>query len=615
MHDWLQGTRRVAEAISGTPDCVPIYGPLPDHAMCMTGVSSKAFYTDPDLFVEAQLLLTEYYGLDLPYLEGDIHNIEAEALGRRIIFRPGAAPLLDPQHLLVESAADLDRIRTPDFDSAGRMPFMLKTYEAAARRTGLPALRWFCAPFSLACEVMGFSQLLDAMRHDPAFVRALLDALIERVLMPWVERGLQNHPGAWAATGVDHWASFPVITWSMFQEYVVPPAHRMRDHFGPLGYRVVVQSGWGDSYLPDPSRLFEERIRLQGALRGLDPDVQLLGPEVYAAAAQRHRVALGLGIDSALIHDGPVGAIVARIRDYILKAGPRGRLTLIINNVPGDTPPEHIHAAVAAVRFYGRYPLVDETDAPPFEMPDVEPFADFARRCGWKPGAPIWESVQPDPLSALTQAIVDGEVGRAAAEAARCLEADIGPQQLFEGALLAGMKETGRLWNEHIHFVPDVIMSSEAFKAAVRVIEGHHTRGGVGKAGTVVIGVVRGDIHDLGKSIVAAMLLAAGFEVVDLGVDVSTQVFVEAVAEYRPDILGIGAYLSTTMNEMRDVIAALNAAGLRSSVKVLVGGVPTTQSLADSIGADAWGSDAAATVTKALRLVGAEGGVRDSPRA
>ena len=120
----------------------------------------------------------------------------------------------------------------------------------------------------------------------------------------------------------------------------------------------------------------------------------------------------------------------------------------------------------------------------------------------------------------------------------------------------------------------------------------------------VVIGVVEGDMHDLGKSLVIAMLQSAGFEVIDLGIDVPNATFIQAVKEHKPAIVGLGAYMTTTMLMMKDFIGELKAQGLRDSVKVLVGGVPTSQEFADEVGADAWGKDAIITMEKALDLVG-----------
>jgi len=385
-HDWLTGRRRVAEATEGTPDCVPIYGPMPEHARYLTAVPTESFYTSPELFVEAQLLLFEYYGLDLPYLGGDVHNIEAEALGRRVIYRPRSAPLLEPGPPLLQSRTDVERLQTPDPHAAGRMPFALEVYRLAGERTGFPADRWFCAPFSLVCAVQGFPRVAHDALHDPAFLHGVMSALVERVLAPWIRCGLHQPPQSWAAIGHDPWATFPIISERLYRDFVWPYADMLHDSFAGEGCQVVLASGWGEARVENPIPILEERIRLRGALRGLDPDVQRLGPDLYAEVAARHGVALGLALDARLLRDGPIEAIVARVKHYIDRAGRNGRLSLIINHVPGDTPTAHLHAAVAATRLYGSYPIADNLDAIPFVMPAYEPFADFARRRGWALG-------------------------------------------------------------------------------------------------------------------------------------------------------------------------------------------------------------------------------------
>jgi 5-methyltetrahydrofolate--homocysteine methyltransferase len=123
-----------------------------------------------------------------------------------------------------------------------------------------------------------------------------------------------------------------------------------------------------------------------------------------------------------------------------------------------------------------------------------------------------------------------------------------------------------------------------------------------------VIGVVQGDMHDLGKSLVIAMLASAGFEVIDLGIDVPKEQFIAAVKQYKPDILGLGAYMSTTMLEMKEIIAELDKQGFRQGMKVMIGGVPTSQEFADEVGADAWGKDAMLAMQKALELIGGKNG-------
>jgi 5-methyltetrahydrofolate--homocysteine methyltransferase len=211
----------------------------------------------------------------------------------------------------------------------------------------------------------------------------------------------------------------------------------------------------------------------------------------------------------------------------------------------------------------------------------------------------------PDMLEAIKQAIVDGDDDIAVAQIEKALQEGINSVEVLKQAIVPGIERAGELWQENVYFVPDVVLSAEAFKAAMKTVEPHLSGLESNKLGTIIIGVVAGDMHDLGKSIVVAMLAGAGFQVVDLGVDVPTETFVEKVREVKPDILGIGCYMTTTMLGLKNVMTVLQEKGLRQDVKVMIGGVPTTQKLADEIGADAWGKDALDAADKAKRLVGA----------
>ena len=146
-------------------------------------------------------------------------------------------------------------------------------------------------------------------------------------------------------------------------------------------------------------------------------------------------------------------------------------------------------------------------------------------------------------------------------------------------------------------------MSTEAFRIAMEVIEPHLSAGQIGSAGKVLIGTVAGDMHNLGKKIVIDMLRCANFNVTDLGEDVPAATFIDRVKESKPDILGLGCYMTTTMPEMTNIITGLKHGGLRDNVKVIVGGVPISQEFADEIGADAWGKDAFDAVEKARQLL------------
>jgi 5-methyltetrahydrofolate--homocysteine methyltransferase len=183
------------------------------------------------------------------------------------------------------------------------------------------------------------------------------------------------------------------------------------------------------------------------------------------------------------------------------------------------------------------------------------------------------------------------------------LKAGAQPAIIISDALVPGIQEAGELWNKNVYFWPDIVMSTEAFRLAMEVLEPHLSAGQIGSAGNVLIGTVAGDMHNLGKKIVIDMLRCANFNVTDLGEDVPAVTFIDRVKESKPDILGLGCYMTTTMLEMRNIIAELKHSGLRDNLKVIVGGVPISQEFSDEIGADAWGKDAFDAVEKARQLV------------
>ncbi|MDY6834142.1 MAG: corrinoid protein [Chloroflexota bacterium] len=205
-------------------------------------------------------------------------------------------------------------------------------------------------------------------------------------------------------------------------------------------------------------------------------------------------------------------------------------------------------------------------------------------------------------LELIKQAIIDGDDAAAKTATERAVSEHIAPANILNSGIMPGIETAGQLWSEGQYFMPDVILSAEAFKLSSSVVEPLLKSGDAQILGVIAIGVVSGDMHDLGISIVTSMLRGAGFEVVELGIDVPVDVFVEAVRKNNVDIIGMGAYMSTTMLVMKEVIQKLKDENLRDKVKVLVGGVPLTQEYADEIGADAWGKDAIDAVVKAKRL-------------
>ena len=203
----------------------------------------------------------------------------------------------------------------------------------------------------------------------------------------------------------------------------------------------------------------------------------------------------------------------------------------------------------------------------------------------------------------LKQAVCEGLDVEAIQFAQAALDEGVPAITVLNEGVVAGLQMAGRLWQEGEYFVPEVVLSAEAFRHCVDLLKPRLRMGDIGRAGRCMFGTVAGDMHDLGKSIVMSMLSGAGFEMIDLGVDVPTHTFVSKVAEMKPDILGIGAYMTTTMLVIKDVITALERAGLRKSLVILVGGVSVTHRFAEQVGADGYASDALTAVQVAVELL------------
>jgi 5-methyltetrahydrofolate--homocysteine methyltransferase len=211
-----------------------------------------------------------------------------------------------------------------------------------------------------------------------------------------------------------------------------------------------------------------------------------------------------------------------------------------------------------------------------------------------------------DVCDLLRQAVLEGD-DIAAEELARQAVADGLPvTEILERSVMGGIQAAAELWQKNEYFLPDMVMSAEAFRQAMAVVEPLISNRQQQYTGRYLIGTVAGDMHDLGKMIVVAMLRGAGFEVIDLGEDVPRQTFLEKAAELQPDILGLGCYMTTTMAEVTEIVRQVKSGDLRDAVSVMIGGVPTSQDFADEIGADAWGKDALDTVEKCRALMEAK---------
>jgi len=208
-------------------------------------------------------------------------------------------------------------------------------------------------------------------------------------------------------------------------------------------------------------------------------------------------------------------------------------------------------------------------------------------------------------LDQLYNAIVDGNAKAAAALAKDAVAANVDPQTLLNDYMIPAMDEVGARFAANECFVPELLISARAMKAGLEVIRPLLLAQASEPAGSVIVATVQGDIHDIGKNLVATMLEGGGFRIIDIGTDVGPDKLVDAVHEHHPQIVALSALLTTTLPSMKRLIDALARAGVRNSVKVMIGGAPVTQAYADEIGADGYSDNAAGAVTLARRLIDA----------
>jgi len=208
-------------------------------------------------------------------------------------------------------------------------------------------------------------------------------------------------------------------------------------------------------------------------------------------------------------------------------------------------------------------------------------------------------------FNAMAQSIIDGESEEAEKLAIRAIEMGIDPLDAINNGFVVGIDHVGDLFSHGEVFLPELVMAGEAMKTVVNVLEPEMSKRGTERKilGTIVLGTIEGDIHDIGKTLVGTMLSAAGFKVIDLGVDVPVTTLVERARAENADIIGVSSLLTTTMVRQRDVVKALEDIGLRSSIKVMVGGAPVTRDWVKEIGADSYSEDAVGAVAVAKELL------------
>ena len=205
----------------------------------------------------------------------------------------------------------------------------------------------------------------------------------------------------------------------------------------------------------------------------------------------------------------------------------------------------------------------------------------------------------------ISTAIMEGDADKTAKLVQRGLDQELAAKDILDNAMVVGMGEVGVRFKAGDMFVPEVLMSADSMQAGLEVLRPHLVASGVKLIGKILMGTVKGDLHDIGKNLVNMMCEGAGFEIIDIGFNVDPEKFIEAIKEHQPDVVGMSAMLTTTMRAMAQTIKSIVEAGLRDQVKIMVGGAPVDAAFAERIGADGYGSNGPAGSDLAKKLVGA----------
>ena len=388
----LSGTGRTVAAMLNRADTVPFPGSqMHDHCMTVARVPARKFYYDARILFDVQNAVQRWYGMDGCTVVTDVYNFEVEALGAKFIYSDNAMPTVDTDHPLISGPQDLAKMKPLD-PSKGRVPMAVELAGIITKAGGpLLAGGMFCSPFSLMCQAMGYPRSIRALRKEPQFARDLFAYIENDVILPFV-KAQHDGGGAKKATGADAWSCIPNLTPDMVQEWVITSALRLKAK-GKADLDMDVNAGAAaaDYCEEDPAkfdralmwRCFDLANQLQflgtgkmafmGMGRTQDWDPHWV--QDYALSDGPGKKALiYAGLNGRFLRDSKPMEIAAKVRQWIDIMGREGKLAVAGSNIPADTPPVNVFTAVHAAHTYGRWPIAQNLEAVPFQIPQFSPF-------------------------------------------------------------------------------------------------------------------------------------------------------------------------------------------------------------------------------------------------
>lgn len=401
----LSPTSRVFATMLGKhADRIPFMGPqIHDHAMTIAQVPAHKYYFDAQLLVDVQLAVDRWYGFDTYTIIPDAYNFEVEALGAKFVYSDNAMPTVDTSEPLIGEYTDLDKIGPLD-PSKGRIPMGVELARQVCEKASGPfAAGFFCSPFSLLCQAMGYPKAVRALKKDHGYARELFQWAEDQAIWPYL-KAQSEQPGVKQALGADAWAAYPNLTPELVEEWVIPSAMRMLERGNKeLGMRVMAGGAAADYCEEDPSKFNKEMmfkcwdtarktffvmdIAFSGMGRTQDWDMNWLQEFAVTHGKRRLKLPIYASLNGRFMRDSSPEQIVNLVRRWIDIMGRDGRLLFFIANVPADTPILNVQTAIHAVKTLGKYPIAEDLHAISLETPDFLSFDE------WVMGQPEAETI------------------------------------------------------------------------------------------------------------------------------------------------------------------------------------------------------------------------------
>lgn len=553
------------------PFCPAIY----EHKGFLIGKTPSEICRSSELLVEGLEAEYERYSPDFLTVGIDVYNVEAEALGCKIVYFDDSPDVPGVEEYPIKTASDIDKLAIPDPTTDGRMPLYLDAAREIQKRMGDQVIvrGALTGPFSLASELVGAENFIVLTMQNPQYTVRLME---------FTARVAAEFGKAFIALGVD-----PII----FDSRAMPPL------CSPEIFQEIVSKVYKRILIPELKKAGARNIPLiiggdttpildaiidTGATQILcdfEGDIDL-----FKEKAIEHSLPMRVNVDPRLLHLGPIQKIQDFTMNILNKCWDHPGFMLGTGVAAYDCPPEHIDAVHECLEK-------DYKDwTPPKSLFKQKREETEAIVSDEEPGYP--DDLEP-VLRELAEAIEEGEEEDVPDLVNEALGDGIEPGEIVNRSMIPAMDVIGYRFARKDLYVPEMLIGARAMAEGLKILRPLIALTGAKPVGRVLLGTVKGDIHDIGKNLVGMMLEGAGFEVIDIGVNVSVEKFIDALKEHDIKMLGMSALLTTTMNYMGRVIEELKEAGMRDDIKVLIGGAPINQKFCDRVEADYYADSAA----------------------